>query len=732
MNVFALASFRDPDAEFRPLQIIHGFDHSLTDPKALTGEEGIDKRLDTLRRLGLGGIVSNVGGGFGDYLQSERQWEIWLDGARRAAERGLVLWWYDEKGYPSGSAGGMVTRADPTLAALGLACYPLSASGPGHLRFDQPASCLRFQAAFACRDFAGSGPEAVINLAGNVDADGGLDWEVPWGEWTVLYLAQRHMYEGTHSAANVCEFKQYVNLLDPRATQRFLQVTHEQYVRRTPPELWRKIRAVFTDEPSLMVGYAGELPERFRGKVPVIDAPLFRDRPVAVPWSEGLTQAFRDCKGYDPNTLLWSLFCGQHEAARAARQDFYEVVTEVYTDAFYRQTRRWCDAHGIAFSGHVMAEEWLSAHVAYHGSLFAPVRQMSLPGIDMLDSDPVSMLEGLGFLAAKQVASVAHLTGAKQVHSECCDWCQRNAGQGASLAQRCGQGNLLYVMGVNQVTAYWSWDDIGEDAYRQYNDTMGRLGSLLRGGVHRCDVAILYPIRTAWLDFLPQAPTGHPAPPRGDESKRLDALGGAYADTVRCLLRNQIDLDIIDEQALTEGVIGAGGLRVADESFRVMVLPGCEAISLAAATALDAFARAGGLVVSVGAPPRLGESAAATPQVKAAMARLFAADGGGVVVAPDGLVGRLQQAGCAVLDLAAPNPHILITQRDLDGRGLGFIVNASSQPQTLRPGVRLRQPLDLYRPKDGSITGFPAGSELVLDGFEGVFLVEREARISKT
>ncbi len=728
MNVFDPAPFLDPAPEFRPLQIIHGFDHSLTDPKALTGEEGIDRLLDKLRRLGLGGVVSNVGGGFGDYLQSERQWEVWLDGVRRAEERGLVLWWYDEKGYPSGTAGGIVTRADPTLAALGVACYPLNVSGPGHLRFDQPASCLRFQAAFACRDFVSSGPEAVINLAVNVDADGRLDWDAPPGEWTVLYLAQRHMYEGTHSSANVCEFKQYVNLLDPRATQRFLQVTHEQYARRTPPELWRKVRAVFTDEPSLMVGYAGKLPERFDGKVPVIDAPLFRDRPAAVPWSEGLAQAFRDRKGYDPNSLLWGLFCGQHEAARAARQDFYEVVTEVYTDAFYRQTRRWCDAHGIAFSGHVMSEEWLPSHVAYHGSLFAPVRQMNLPGIDMLDSDPVSMLDGLGFLTAKQVASVAHLTGAKQVHSECCDWCQRNAGHGATLAQRCGQGNLLYVLGVNQVTAYWSWDDIGEGAYRQYNDYMGRLGSLLRGGVHRCDVAVLYPIRTAWLDFLPQAAPGHPAPPGGDASVRMDRLGASYTSIVRDLLRSQIDLDIIDEQALTEGSLVGGGLHVADESFRVIVLPGCEAISLAAATALSAFARAGGLVVSVGTPPRLGESAAATPRVQAEMARLFADGGGGVVVAPDGLVGRLRQAGCAVLDLAVPNPHILVTQRELGGRGLYFIVNAGAQPQTLRPGVRLRQPLDLYRPKDGSIAGFPAGSELVLDGYEGVFLVETERK----
>ena len=723
MDVFSPASFRDPDAEFRPLQIIHGFDGSLTDPQALTGEEGIDSRLDALRRLGIGGIVSNVG--FTDYMQSERQWEVWLDGIRRADERGMVLWWYDEKGYPSGSAGGMVTRADPTLTALGLACYTLTASGPTRVRFDRPASCLRFEAAFACRDFVGAGPGDVIDLTRSVDAAGRLDWEMPSGEWTVLYIAQRHMYEGTHASANVCEFKQYPNLLEPRATERFLQVTHEQYIRRTPPELWRKIRAVFTDEPSLMVGYAWPLPERFQGKIPVIDAPLFTDRPVAVPWSEGFARAFRERKGYDLRPLAWTLYCGEHETARAVRQDYYEVVTEVYTDAFYRRTRRWCDEHGIAFSGHVMAEEWLPAHVEYHGSLFAPVRQMSLPGIDMLNSDPPTMLDGLGFLVAKQVASVAHLTGAKQIHAECCDWCQRNEGVGATLGQRLGQGGLLYVMGVNQVTAYWSWEDIGEDGYRRYNDYMGRLGSLLRGGAHRCDVAVLYPIRTAWLDFLPHAPEGHPAPPIGDAARRLGAIGHVYADTARNLLRGQIDLDIIDEQALTEGTIAGGSMKIADESFRVVVLPGCEAISAAAAKALAAFGRAGGLVVSVGPPPRLGESADATGRVRVEMDRLFAAGGGGVVVTGDDLVARLRDAGCAIVDLAEPNRQILCTQRELDGRGLAFIVNASAEPQCIRPAVRLRRPMDLYRPEDGSIVPFAPGSELTLEGFGSAFVVER-------
>ena len=104
---------------------------------------------------------------------------------------------------------------------------------------------------------------------------------------------------------------------------------------------------------------------------------------------------------------------------------------------------------------------------------------------------------------------------------------------------------------------------------------------------------------------------------------------------------------------------------MADESFRVVVLPGCEAISAAAAEALEAFGRSDGLVVSVGAPPRLGESAEATERVQTAMDKLFNGDGG-VIVEQSALASHLAESGCRTIDLSEPNPDILCTQRDLE------------------------------------------------------------------
>ena len=146
MSVFDREHFANPANEFRPLQIVHGFDAYLTDPEHLAGEEGIDRRLDKLQSMGLGGVVANVG--FRDYLVSPRQWDIFRYGMRKASERGLELWWYDEKGYPSGTAGGQVLEGHPEWEPQGLLVASATADGPITLKLP-PGTLLLAAACYA-------------------------------------------------------------------------------------------------------------------------------------------------------------------------------------------------------------------------------------------------------------------------------------------------------------------------------------------------------------------------------------------------------------------------------------------------------------------------------------------------------------------------------------------------------------------------------------------------------
>lgn len=761
---FDLETFANPSAIFRPLQITHGLDRfggesaavgqGAVDPagewaERLTAQpdadagldfSGLDAYLRHLADLGVGGIVTNVG--FEDYLVSPRQWEILRHGLRTATELGLRVWLYDEKGYPSGTAGGIVTRANPELAALGLACYVTEVDGPQDVVIPMPLSCRAIVGASAMRisettpavaETSDHPDASLIDLLPRVDLWGVLRWSVPEGTWRVLIFAERVMYEGTHSQGNVCEFKHYVNLLDPIATRAFLRVTHEAYRRELPDDVWSAVEAIFTDEPSFMTYYVPALPERYWGKVPVVDAPIFADRPPAVPWRANFLGTFRELKGYDLRPHLSALFFSTDEtdsngkeSARSTayvRQDYYDVITRLYADAFYGQVRAWCRAYGIASSGHVLLEESLCDHVAFHGSLFAAVRKMDLPGIDMLNCDPVEMLHGgsfmgASFMAVKQVASVAHLTGAKRIHSESSDWEQRNKGGFASLAERRGQANLQYVLGVNQITSYFGWTELGDDAQRQYHDYVGRLGTLLTGGRHVCDVAVLYPIRTLWAHYMPPL---EPIPNWADRQHRsewIEHVSTAYNDMVKRLLCAQVDVDIVDEEAIVSGDSSDGALRVADEVYRVIVLPPLDALALETAHALADFCAAGGTLLSVGPLPTLAECAENTPAMRDIIAALFGEGGPARVVAVDQLPDLIDRD----LTLAQSNPDVLYTHRLLEGRHVYFVINNTPESITLRPALREPGPYTVYKPLTGEVVSAGERLQLGLEGFDAIFV----------
>ncbi len=724
-SVFDPNVFVTPPNTFRPLQIVHGLDRFLDDSTGLEGYGGLDRALEKLSRLGTGGIVANVG--FRDYLQSSRQWEILRYGLRKASGLGLRLWLYDEKGYPSGTAGGIVTRANPEYVALGLACYSIPIDGPVEVDFPMPVSCRKFVWAGAAQDPDRATLPDVIDLSSRVDGWGRLRWSAPEGRWTVLYLTERVMYEGTHASDNVCEFKQYVNLLVPDAVRAFLRVTHEAYYREIPKDLWDRIEAIFTDEPSLMSFYLPPIPERFQGKIPVLDQFVFTDRPPAVAWSKDFLEKFYALKGYDLRPALFALFYSSSDEACQARQDYYDVVTHLYADAFYRQVLAWCQAHGIALSGHVLLEEDIADHVTFHGSLFSAIRQMDLPGIDMLNADPQEMLHssaymGASYMAVKYVTSAGHLAGRERIHSENSDWEQGNRGRFASLAERRGQANLQYVLGLNHVTSYYGWDEIGEAGQRQYNEYVGRLGSLLTGGRHVCDVAVLYPIRSLWAHTLPPLKPMESWSARVYRDPWMEKLSKEFPALVKDLLCSQVDLDIIDEEGILAGEKRAGALHVAGEAYRLIVLPPLDALSLGTAQALGEFCRAGGILLSVGPLPRLAESKSNRTTLAGELAALFAS-GPARLVERGQLAAEVRRSLAPDFTLDQPDSEILATHRVLDGQHIYFIVNNAPTPAQVRPILRHPGPYTLYQPLSGQVRPLDEPLYLDLEGYGAAFVV---------
>ncbi|MCF7734376.1 MAG: hypothetical protein K9N23_22025, partial [Akkermansiaceae bacterium] len=103
----SLASrFADPPAATRIQKIIHGWPDDPTAQDAL---------IASLERQGFGGVVCNLS--FDQYLESEPKWEAFTRAVRTAKHAGMAMWLYDERGYPSGNAGGLTLRDHPEWEA---------------------------------------------------------------------------------------------------------------------------------------------------------------------------------------------------------------------------------------------------------------------------------------------------------------------------------------------------------------------------------------------------------------------------------------------------------------------------------------------------------------------------------------------------------------------------------------------------------------------------------------
>ena len=232
------ARFADPPASARILKIIHSWPD---DPAAQ------DALRERLLRQGFGGVVCNVG--FDDYLESDAKWQAFARAASEAQRAGMALWLYDERGYPSGNAGGLVLRDHPEWEARGLLIAD-AGCGPGPVTLEAPPGRLVLARAFprtpeavAAASGQASAPEDGVELASRV-RDGRLEWDAPAGQWDVLLITEDRLYEGTHAEGNLWRKMPYINLLQREPTARFLELTHERYAERLGPDLGRRPRLV--------------------------------------------------------------------------------------------------------------------------------------------------------------------------------------------------------------------------------------------------------------------------------------------------------------------------------------------------------------------------------------------------------------------------------------------------------------------------------------------------------
>jgi hypothetical protein len=718
--------FANPPVKYRMLQITH--------------QPVPDGTLDSLKKYGYGGVVSNVG--FNNYLQDEQEWQLFLDYMYKCRCLGMDFWLYDEKGYPSGKAGGLTLQDHPEYETTGVVCS--RSEGKGTITHVMPSG-PRYDSIpiFVC---AAPVKKGLYDFSQQIDLTAiskkdlrKLTWTAPdKRDWGILVFHTRRMYEGTHIVTNVSDTNAYINIIDRAAVSRFISLTHDEYKKRAPEEMAGYIHAVFTDEPSLLTSYLKD-DERIL---------------PAIPWSRTFRDKFKEVYSYDIVPVLPFLFEDGGKETVYKRLDYWSFVSSLIEENYYGQIQSWCRTNGPAASGHALLEESLYWHAVYEGNLYRDLRRMDLPGLDMLTSDPIALARSTQIPVPKFISSVTHMTQKWENMSETSSYYQGLSKIPVSFKMRMATIGYQYAMGLTRVTSYYGYNDYNDVERRAFNDYIGRLGLLLTQGKHVADVAVYYPIQTMWGSLTPTRKTtweppdarrteitpqyvkseglyltSHIIPYCADlpEAPRVDA---AFGEVSRELLASQTDFDYLDDQAIAESMIMNNKLNIAGESFGCILLPETRIIPLATYQKIADFVDQGGKLVVFGQFPELGLTPGETNRVISISDKLKKSGNVKVATIMPAIAPAVKTAVGADVSLESPCRELFYNHRGSDFTDIYYLINLSDQPIDREITFRATGKTESWDPLTGLVNQLPGTSQhdkktslkIHLEGFEATII----------
>ncbi|MDQ2692586.1 MAG: hypothetical protein M3Y68_11175, partial [Chloroflexota bacterium] len=492
----------------------------------LNGELDPEEMLYQLREFrdkGMPGIILH--GRYG--LETDYIGETYLDRIQFAVEEaeklGLQTWIYDEMNWPSGTADKRVLKARPDLAQRYIECINMTVRGPWFTYLTGADSrYLDFEkstpvAAFAVRL---DGEKEVIDLTPNLSFTNVIPWEAPAGNWRLMYIVEK-----------IADY--YIDAMNPESTTEFLKIGYDPYASAVDGKMSSQMLGFYTDEPAMHYYLSGA------------------ENPV-VPWTKNMFRRFQERNGYNLRPRLPDLFFDIRPDSARVRYDFYNTLTDFYSEAFYKQIHEWCQENNVLFTGHLLYEEGLRRLIRVEGNLFKHYRHMDVVGVDHLYPIIGNRDRPDEHVAMKVGSSAAHQLGSPRL------LCESFGGifMDATMQRMKWIADWEYVLGVNLLNPHgfhytlegprkrdWPpsmfyqypwWGYYGE-----FSDYMSRLSHLLSGGKHIAKVALLWPMNAMFSTYTPQA---HNA--IGDRIER------DFNTLTDLLLRLHFDYDYLDEDVL--------------------------------------------------------------------------------------------------------------------------------------------------------------------------------------
>lgn len=553
-------------------------------------KENLCFQMSEMKEQGMGGFFIHSREG----LETEYLSDEWMEDVaactKQAEQDDMELWIYDEDKWPSGAAGGKVSALDPEKYAAKALTMELVDARP------DAAGCITDGKPDAGGDIMDEKSDAVRNSVGIESGYVGIYDLTPWG-----YAGQFMILRQETSADSMWyNGSAPTDMLKMEAAEEFLRLTHERYREYLGASFDTTVRGFFTDEPNFCDFFSC----------------FTKGRPW-LPWTGDLVREFASRRGYSPMEHLPGLFL-EGEASAQIRHDYWRTLTELFSERYMRPVSDWCASYGKDLAGHLLYENDLGYQARVCGAVMPHYRYLQVPGIDILGEQTKE------YLTVKQCTSVANQYGRRDVVAEvygCTGWEFGFEGQK-------WLGDWLYVQGVTRRCQHMAQYSIAGCRKRDYppvfqyqttwwkdlhlmEEYFARLSACVKTGEVVREILVLHPISSIWTmcGSAPDEDLNHVHMNMGwldPHITKLNEWGEQYNRLAALLLGAHLDFDFGDETLLAEiGKVEGDRLKVGRCRYHTVVVPDVLSLFESTVRLLEAFAKAGGHLIWVGAYPEL-------------------------------------------------------------------------------------------------------------------------------
>lgn len=533
-------------------------------------KECLEKQIECFKEMGFGGFFMHPRYGLETEYLSEEYFEAIKKCIDTAEQNRMNANLYDEDRWPSGFAGGLVTkegkyRQRVLCITANEALLPEFSEKEQAIKEGKPYLIACFDVEFT--------KDGYLKSYRKIDfCDKALH-------------NKYYAYSRTEKPSGRYNFQTNVDLMQKEAIGKFIEVTHNQYFKRFGDRYGNTVPTIFSDEPRQ--GPAEQIEEN----------PLSEG---IYNWTFDFDNHFKKEYGYDIIGRLPKLVWDEKDVYSYERYDYFNLTTKLFEEAFFKQIHNTTEKQGLQFCGHLMLENDLLGALRWGGDIMRLYKHFDIPGIDML-------FDFIEFVTAKQTQSIVRQYGKEAMLSEL------YGVTGWDYDFKClkMQGDWQAAVGVSVRVPHLAMYSMKGGAKRDYpqsfnyqapwykeykylEDHYARLNTVLSRGKDLVDVAVIHPHESLMLAYSTKEKSGEML------LKMEKHLQKFCAD----LLYANIDFDFLNETELVcQKADCTEKLNVGKCSYSAVVVPPVITMRETTVKLLEKFVANGGKVIFTGECP---------------------------------------------------------------------------------------------------------------------------------